>query len=68
MTSTPLRGALTGPGIAAVVQSSTAVAVMTIGFVGAGLIGFSQSLGVIYGANIGTTVIDWIIMLVGVKP
>lgn len=39
----------------------------TIGFVGAGLIGFSQSLGVVCGANIGTTVTGWIIMLVGVK-
>lgn len=67
MTSSPLRGVLTGAGITAIVQSSTAVTVMTIGFVGAGLIGFSQSLGVIYGANIGTTVTGWIIMLVGVK-
>ena len=67
MTSSPLRGVLTGAGITAVVQSSTAVTVMTIGFVGAGLISFSQSLGVIYGANIGTTVTGWIIMLVGVK-
>lgn len=67
MSSTPLRGVLTGAGITAVVQSSTAVTIMTIGFVGAGLIGFSQSLGVIFGANIGTTVTGWIIMLVGVK-
>ena len=67
VTSTPLRGVLTGAGITAAVQSSTAVTVMTIGFVGAGLIGFRQSLGVIYGANIGTTVTGWIIMLVGVK-
>jgi phosphate:Na+ symporter len=67
MTSSPLRGVLTGAGITAVVQSSTAVTVMTIGFVGAGLISFPQSLGVIYGANIGTTVTGWIIMLVGVK-
>lgn len=67
MTSSPWRGVLTGAGITAVVQSSTAVTVMTIGFVGAGLIGFSQSLGVMYGANIGTTVTGWIIMLVGVK-
>ncbi|MDP2739578.1 MAG: Na/Pi symporter [Pseudorhodobacter sp.] len=67
MTSTPLRGVLTGAGITAVVQSSTAVTVMTIGFVGAGLIGFAQSLGVIYGANIGTTFTGWMVMLVGVK-
>lgn len=67
MTSSPLRGIVTGAGITAVVQSSTAVTVMTIGFVGAGLISFSNSLGVIYGANIGTTITGWIIMLVGVK-
>lgn len=67
MTSTPLRGVVTGAGITAIVQSSTAVTVMTIGFVGAGLIGFTQSLGVLYGANIGTTVTGWIVMLVGVK-
>ncbi|MDO9637007.1 MAG: Na/Pi symporter [Pseudotabrizicola sp.] len=67
MTSSPLRGVLTGAGITAVVQSSTAVTVMTIGFVGAGLISFSHSLGVIYGASIGTTMTGWIIMLVGVK-
>ena len=67
MTSSPLRGVVTGAGITAIVQSSTAVTVMTIGFVGAGLISFSQSLGVIYGANIGTTVTGWIIMLIGVK-
>ncbi|MFN3845601.1 MAG: Na/Pi cotransporter family protein [Paracoccaceae bacterium] len=67
MTSTPLRGVLTGAGITGIVQSSTAVTVMTIGFVGAGLIGFAQSLGVIYGANIGTTMTGWIVMLVGVK-
>ena len=67
VTSTPLRGVLTGAAITAVVQSSTAVTVMTIGFVGAGVMGVTQSLGVIYGANIGTTVTGWIIMLVGVK-
>lgn len=67
MTSSPLRGVVTGAGITALVQSSTAVTVMTIGFVGAGLIGFTQSLGVIYGANIGTTVTGWIVMFVGVK-
>lgn len=67
MTSTPLRGVMTGAGITAIVQSSTAVIVMVIGFVGAGLIGFNQSLGVIYGANIGTTVTGWMIMVVGVK-
>jgi phosphate:Na+ symporter len=67
VTSTPLRGVLTGAGITAVVQSSTAVMVMVIGFVGAGVISFAQSLGVIYGANIGTTVTGWIVLVAGVR-
>lgn len=67
MTSTPLRGVLTGAAITAVVQSSTAVTVMTIGFVGVGAMSVQQSLGVIYGANIGTTLTGWLIMLAGVK-
>lgn len=67
MTSTPLRGVLTGAAITAVVQSSTAVIVMTIGFVGVGVMSITQSLGVIYGANIGTTVTGWLILLAGVK-
>ena len=67
MTSTPLRGVLTGAGITAVVQSSTAVLVMVIGFVGAGVISFAQSLGVIYGANIGTTVTGWIVLVAGLR-
>jgi phosphate:Na+ symporter len=66
-TQTTLRGVITGAVATAIVQSSSAVTVMTIGFVGAGLIGFSQSLGVLYGANIGTTLLGWIVMVVGVK-
>jgi phosphate:Na+ symporter len=67
MTRTPLRGVMTGAAITAAVQSSSAVTVMAIGFVGAGLLGFTQSLGVLYGANIGTTVTGWIVAMVGVK-
>jgi phosphate:Na+ symporter len=66
-TATPLKGALTGAMATAVVQSSSAVTVMTIGFVGAGLIGFGQALGVLYGANIGTTITGWVVVLVGFK-
>jgi phosphate:Na+ symporter len=66
-TATPLRGALTGAAVTAVVQSSSAVTVMTLGFVGAGLMTFPQSLGVLYGANIGTTATGWIVTLVGLK-
>ncbi|WP_101067230.1 Na/Pi cotransporter family protein [Roseovarius salinarum] len=66
-TTTPLRGVASGAVTTAVVQSSSATTVMTVGFVGAGLLGFPQALGVIYGANIGTTVTGWIVSLVGFK-
>jgi phosphate:Na+ symporter len=66
-TRTPLRGVVTGAAITALVQSSSAVTVMTIGFVGAGILGFAQALGVLYGANIGTTVTGWIVAMVGMK-
>jgi phosphate:Na+ symporter len=66
-TTTPLRGTLTGTAATAVVQSSTAVSLMTVGFVGAGMLGFPQALGVLYGANIGTTVTGWIVTVLGFK-
>jgi len=55
-TKTPLRGTIFGGLVTAVVQSSTAVTVIAVGLVNAGTISFSQSLGVIFGANIGTTI------------
>ena len=67
MTRTPLRGVMTGAAITGLVQSSSAVTVMAIGFVGAGLMSFPQSLGVLYGANIGTTITGWIVAMAGVK-
>lgn len=67
MTRTPLRGVVSGAAVTAVVQSSTAVTVMTIGFVGAGVLGVTQSLGVLFGANIGTTITGWIVAMLGVK-
>lgn len=66
-TTTPLRGVLSGAATTAVIQSSSATTVMTVGFVGAGLLTFPHALGVIYGANIGTTVTGWIVSLVGFK-
>ena len=66
-TTTPLRGALTGAAATAIVQSSSATTVMTVGFAGAGLIGTAQALGLIYGANIGTTATGWIVNLLGFK-
>lgn len=67
LTTTPLRGVMTGLAATAAVQSSSAVTVMTIGFVGAGVLGFGQSLGILYGANIGTTITGWIVVLLGFK-
>jgi phosphate:Na+ symporter len=59
------RGMAAGAGLTAVAQSSSAVTIATIGFVNAGLITLHQSLGVIYGANIGTTMTGWLISVVG---
>ncbi|KPJ90639.1 MAG: sodium:phosphate symporter [Gammaproteobacteria bacterium SG8_15] len=64
-TSTPIRGIVSGISITAIVQSSSAVTVATIGFVNAGLITLYQSLGVVYGANIGTTMTGWLVAVVG---
>ena len=66
-TTTPLRGVASGALTTAIIQSSSATTVMTVGFVGAGLLSFPQALGVIYGANIGTTVTGWIISVIGFK-
>ncbi len=66
-TRTPLRGLLSGVLITSLVQSSSAVTVATIGFVNAGLLTLVQSVGVIYGANIGTTMTGWLVALVGFK-
>ncbi len=66
-TCTPLRGVFSGLFMTAVVQSSSAVTVAAIGFVNAGLLNLRQTLGVIYGANIGTTMTGWLVALVGFK-
>lgn len=64
-TRTPLRAFAAGALITAVVQSSSAVTVATIGFVNAGLMGLTQAVAVIVGANIGTTVTGWLVAAVG---
>ena len=66
-TTSPLTGALSGAATTAVIQSSSATMVTVIGFVGAGLLSFPQAIGVIYGANIGTTITGWIVALLGLK-
>jgi phosphate:Na+ symporter len=64
-TATRLRGVGSGVLVTGIVQSSSAVTVATIGFVNAGLLTLNQSLGVVYGANIGTTMTGWIVAAVG---
>ncbi|MCF8151711.1 MAG: Na/Pi symporter [Sulfuritalea sp.] len=66
-TQTRLRGLFSGIAVTALVQSSSAVTVATIGFVNAGLLTFGQSLWVIFGANVGTTMTGWLVALIGFK-
>lgn len=67
ITSNRFRGVLTSFGITALIQSSSATTVMVVGFVNAGLLTLIQAVGVIMGANIGTTMTAWIITLLGFK-
>ena len=67
MTSNPLKGVLTGLGITSIIQSSSATTVMVVSFVNAGLLTLSQAIGVIMGANIGTTVTAWFVAWLGFK-
>ena len=67
MTTNRVTGVLTGMLITALIQSSSATTVMVVSFVNAGLLTLSQSIGVIMGANIGTTVTAWIISALGFK-
>jgi phosphate:Na+ symporter len=63
----PLSGAITGALATAVIQSSSATTVTAVGFVGAGLLTFTQALGIIFGANIGTTITGWLVAIIGFK-
>lgn len=67
MTKNRVTGVLTGMIITALIQSSSATTVMVVSFVNAGLLSLAQSIGVIMGANIGTTVTAWIISALGFK-
>lgn len=67
MTSNRVAGVLTGMLITALIQSSSATTVMVVSFVNAGLLSLTQAIGVIMGANIGTTVTAWIISALGFK-
>ena len=67
MTSNPFKGVLTGLGITTVIQSSSATTVMVVSFVNAGLLTLAQAIGIIMGANIGTTVTAWMVSWLGFK-
>jgi len=64
-TKNPYTGAATGALVTAMLQSSSATTLATMGFISAGLMSFSQGLGLIFGANIGTTLTGWIVALLG---
>ena len=63
LTSTPLKGILLGTAVTAIIQSSSATTVMVVGFVNSGMMKVAQSIGIIMGANIGTSVTGWILCL-----
>ena len=67
MTSNPFKGVMTGLGITSIIQSSSATTVMVVSFVNAGLLTLVQAIGVIMGANIGTTVTAWMVSWLGFK-
>ena len=63
MTNTPLKGVALGAGVTSVIQSSSATTVMVIGFVNSGMMKLKQAIGIIMGANIGTSITGWILCL-----
>ncbi|MFR8813154.1 MAG: Na/Pi cotransporter family protein [Lachnospiraceae bacterium] len=67
LTSTPIKGVLLGAAVTAVIQSSSATTVMVVGFVNSGIMKLSQAVGIIMGANVGTTVTSWIVSLAGIE-
>ena len=67
LTSSKLRAVLLGLGVTEVIQSSSATTVMVVGFVNSGIMKLTQAVGIIMGANIGTTVTAWILSLAGIE-
>lgn len=66
LTGNPLRAVLLGAGVTAVIQSSSATTVMVVGFVNSGIMKLEQAVGIIMGANVGTTITSWILSLTGI--
>ena len=67
LTSSRIKAVLLGAGVTAVIQSSSATTVMVVGFVNAGIMKLNQAVGLIMGANIGTTATSWILSLTGIE-
>lgn len=67
VTKNPFKAVLLGMAVTAIIQSSSATTVMVVGFVNSGIMELSQSIGIIMGANIGTTVTAWLLSLTGIK-
>lgn len=67
LTSNPFKAVLLGAGVTAVIQSSSATTVMLVGFVNSGIMKLSQAVGIIMGANIGTTITSWLLSLTGIE-
>ena len=67
ITNNPVKAVLLGAGVTAVIQSSSATTVMVVGFVNSGIMKLPQAVGVIMGANIGTTITSWILSLSGIE-
>ncbi len=67
MTSNRIKGVMTGILITAIIQSSSATTVMVVSFVNAGLLNLTESIGIIMGANVGTTITAWLISILGFK-
>ncbi len=67
MTNSRIKGVLLGAAVTGVIQSSSAVTVMAVGFVNSGIMDLHQVIGIIMGANVGTTVTAWLLSLTGIK-
>ena len=67
LTSSPIKGLILGAAVTAVIQSSSATTVMAIGFVNSGLMELIQAVGIIIGANLGTTITPWLLSLTGLE-
>lgn len=67
LTSSTIKGVLLGAGVTAVIQSSSATTVMVVGFVNSGIMSLQRAVGIIMGANIGTTITSWLLSLSGIE-